>query len=236
MLKRLRVKVLIIEDDQQIIDTVSLVLRLVWPDVALFSTPYGKKGIELVERHMPDSILLDLGLPDIDGYEVLKQIRAFTSIPVIVITVRDEEISLIKAFEMNADDYLIKPFRQMELIARLKSAMKKRSFFEEDLTISCNNIHYGSSINEVYIGNIKRELTSTEGRLLYHLLKKAGKIITKVELAEMIWGEFIPGSSENIKNYICRLRKKIEDDPNNPKIIVSRRGIGYTIPLSRNFT
>lgn len=202
-------KVLIIEDDQRIVDTVSLVLRLVWPDLALFSTPYGKKGIELVEKHVPDAILLDLGLPDIDGYEVLKQIRAFTRIPTIIITVRDEETALIKAFEMNADDYLVKPFRQMELIARLKSAMKKRSFLEEDLTISCNNIHYGSSINEVYIGNIKRELTSTEGRLFYHLLKRAGKIVTKVELAEMIWGEFIPGSSESIKNYICRLRKMV---------------------------
>lgn len=229
-------KVLIIEDDQQIVETVSLVLRLVWPDIALFSTPFGKIGIELVETHAPDAILLDLGLSDIDGYQVLKQIRAFSSIPVIVITVQDEETSLIKAFEMNADDYLTKPFRQMELIARLKSAIKKRSFLEEDLTISCNNIHYGSSINEVYIGNTKRELTSTEGRLLYHLIKKAGRVVTKVELAEMIWGEFIPGSSENIKNYICRLRKKIEEDPNSPKIIISRRGIGYTIPLSRKIT
>ncbi|MGI2336128.1 MAG: response regulator transcription factor [Dehalogenimonas sp.] len=229
-------KVLIIEDDRQIVDTVSLVLRLVWPDATIFSTPYGKKGIELAEIHAPDAILLDLGLPDIDGYEVLKQIRAFTSIPLIVITVRDEETALIKAFEMNADDYLTKPFRQMELIARLKSALKRRSFLEEDLTISCNNIRYGASINEVYIGNIKRELTSTEGRLLYHLIKKAGRIVTKVELAEMIWGEFIPGSSENIKNYICRLRKKIEEDPNNPTIIISRRGIGYTIPLLRNCT
>lgn len=222
-------KLLIVEDDPNIIDTVSFVLKIAWPDIRVVSSANGKEGIILAETQNPDAVLLDLGLPDIDGYEVLKQIRSFSSVPIIVITVREDENALIKAFSLDANDYLVKPFRQMELIARLKAALKKRTFLEEDLSVSVKNIHFGSSIQEVYIGGEKLSLTSTEGRLLYHLMKRAGQIVTTNELSEMLWGDFIPGASDNIKNYICRLRKKIEISKNKPQIILNRRGIGYTI-------
>lgn len=223
-------KLLIIEDDPNIVDTISYVLRMAWQDIHVTSSSNGHKGVELVETINPDAILLDLGLPDIDGYEVLRQIRAFSSVPIIVITVREDENALVKAFALDANDYLVKPFRQMELIARLKAALKKRSFLEEDLSVTYSNIRFGASIQEVYVGEKKMFLTATEGRLLYHLFKKSGQIVTNAELSEMLWGDYLSGSSDNIKNYICRLRKKIEATPDHPEIILNRRGIGYTVP------
>ncbi|PPD57563.1 response regulator transcription factor [Dehalogenimonas etheniformans] len=222
-------KILIIEDDPNIVDTLNCVLRLVWADIKVISTPQGRKGIELVETQSPDIILLDLGLPDLDGYDVLRQIRLFSSIPVIIITVRAEETALVKAFQLDANDYLIKPFRQMELIARIKACLKKRTLNGEDLTITCGDIHFGASINELFVRSKKIMLTSFEGRLFYHLIQKAGKVVTKNELAEILWGESVPETSDNIKNYICRLRKKIEYDSDLPKIILNHRGIGYTV-------
>ncbi|MEN8613667.1 response regulator transcription factor [Dehalogenimonas sp. THU2] len=224
-------KFLIIEDDMSITDTVSLVLKLAWPDSKIVSSTYGTNGITLAETQNPDAILLDLGLPDIDGYEVLKQIRAFSTVPIIIITVKTDENALVKAFSLDANDYIEKPFRQMELLARLKAALKRHSFLEEDLSVSAGGIGFGSSIQEIKIDDQTLLLTSTEGRLLYHLVKNAGRVISTHELAEMLWGEYIPGATDNIKNYVSRLRKKIEKDFEKPLIIQNRRGLGYIIPI-----
>ncbi|APV43783.1 two-component system, OmpR family, KDP operon response regulator KdpE [Dehalogenimonas formicexedens] len=223
-------KLLIIEDDPNIVDTVSYVLSMAWPDIHVTSSSNGNSGVALAEKLNPDAILLDLGLPDIDGYEVLKQIRTFSFVPIIIITVRGDENALVKAFALDANDYLVKPFRQMELIARLKAALKKRRLLEEDLSVTYSNIRFGASIQEVYLGDNRVFLTATEARLLYHLIRKAGQIVTNAELSEILWGDYISGSSDNIKNYICRLRKKIETKPDQPEIILNRRGIGYMIP------
>jgi Response regulators consisting of a CheY-like receiver domain and a winged-helix DNA-binding domain len=224
-------KLLIIEDDPQIIDAISSVLKIVWSNIRVLSSTSGKEGIELVESQNPDAVLLDLGLPDIDGFDVLRQIRAFSLVPIIIITVCEDENILVKAFELDANDYLVKPFRQLELIARLKASMKKRRFMEEDLSVTSANIHFGRTVQEVYVNNKRLFLTQTEGRLLYQLVSKVGKVITVTELSEVLWGDYIPGASDNIKNYICRLRRKMEEDPANPKIILNHHGIGYSIPV-----
>ena len=223
-------KILIIEDDNSIVDTISLVLKMAWPDSKIITSTYGTNGVTLAETQSPDAVLLDLGLPDIDGYEVLKQIRAFSTVPIIIITVNTNENALVKAFSLDANDYIEKPFRQMELLARLKAALKRHSFLEEDLSVTASGIGFGSSIQEVKIGDRTLLVTTTEGRLLYHLVKNAGKVIGTQELAEMLWGEYIPGATDNIKSYISRLRKKIEKKPERPLIIQNRRGLGYTIP------
>ncbi|CAI83587.1 DNA-binding response regulator [Dehalococcoides mccartyi CBDB1] len=227
----INMKLLIIEDDPQIIDAISSVLKIVWSNIRVLSSTSGKGGIELVESQNPDAVLLDLGLPDIDGFDVLRQIRAFSLVPIIIITVCEDENILVKAFELDANDYLVKPFRQLELIARLKASMKKRRFMEEDLSVTYANIHFGRTVQEVYVNNKRLFLTQTEGRLLYQLVSKVGKVITVTELSEVLWGDYIPGASDNIKNYICRLRRKMEEDPANPKIILNHHGIGYSIPV-----
>ncbi len=117
----MEVKVLIIEDDWEIIEAVTLAFRLDWPEAQVIYTQQGTKGIGIVQSESPDIVILDLGLPDISGYEVLKQIRLFSSIPIIILTVRSQEEDVVKALEGEANDYVIKPFRQKELLARVKA-------------------------------------------------------------------------------------------------------------------
>jgi DNA-binding response OmpR family regulator len=114
------VKILVIEDDQDIIDAVALAFKIYWPEAKVLSSNTGKKGVELTKDKSPDMVILDLGLPDISGYEVLKQIRLFSSIPILILTVRSEEEDVVKAFDEEANDYIIKPFRQKELVARVR--------------------------------------------------------------------------------------------------------------------
>ena len=117
----MEVKVLIIEDEWDIIESISLAFQIHWPEAQLVSAQRGMKGIELVQTESPDVVILDLGLPDINGYEVLKQIRLFSSVPIIILTVRSQEEDVVKALEEEADDYVVKPFRQKELLARVRA-------------------------------------------------------------------------------------------------------------------
>jgi DNA-binding response OmpR family regulator len=114
------VKILVIEDDQDIIDAVTLAFKIYWPEAKVLSSNAGLKGVEMTKEQSPDMIILDLGLPDIIGYEVLKRIRLFSSIPILILTVRSEEEDVVKAFDEEANDYIIKPFRQKELVARVR--------------------------------------------------------------------------------------------------------------------
>jgi DNA-binding response OmpR family regulator len=119
----MEVKVLIIEDDREIIESISLALSIYWPKTILVSTHLGYKGVEMVKAEKPDIVILDLGLPDTDGFEVLRQIRLFSSIPVVVLTVKSDEKDVVRMLEGGANDYMIKPFRQLELLARLKTQL-----------------------------------------------------------------------------------------------------------------
>ncbi|MFC1860183.1 response regulator transcription factor [Chloroflexota bacterium] len=110
-------KVLIIEDDPEIVEVISLAFQIRWPEVKLVSTNLGEKGVELVESESPDVVILDLGLPDISGYDVLKEIRAFSTVPILILTVRGEETDVVRGLEWGADDYMVKPFRQLELLS-----------------------------------------------------------------------------------------------------------------------
>ncbi len=116
----MKVKVLVIEDDPEIVETISLAFRINWPEAELISSQYGERGIELAESQAPDVIILDLALPDIDGYEVLEKVRLFSMIPVIILSVRNDEIDIDRGLQLGANEYMVKPFRQSELLLRLK--------------------------------------------------------------------------------------------------------------------
>ena len=124
-------RILIIEDDQSIVEAISLALQIIWPDAKLLSTHLGEKGIELLQSENPDVIILDLGLPDISGFEVLKRVRLFSEVPILILTVRSDEADIVKGLEWGADDYVIKPFRQMELLSRIKLVTRRRGAFLE---------------------------------------------------------------------------------------------------------
>ena len=222
-------KVLIIEDDREIVETISLTFRMRWPEASLVSTHLGEKGIELTESEAPDIVILDLGLPDINGFEVLKQIRLFSAVPIIILTVMADEADIVKGLEYGADDYVVKPFRQMELLARVKAVIRRQSPSEEEPPLVCGQLQFDPSTRQLLYGEKEISLTATEGDILYCLMEKAGHVVTHSSLAEKIWGVDYAGAADSLKVYIRRLREKLEADPSHPQLILNKPGIGYLL-------
>ena len=219
-------KVLIVEDNRDIVETISLALQIRWPEAKLVSTHLGEKGIELVESESPDIVILDLGLPDISGFEVLKQIRLFSVVPIIILTVRAEEADIVKGLEWGADDYVVKPFSQLELLARVKAQIRGQTRSREEPLV-CGPLSFDPSTRQLLYDGKEIALTRTEAHILRHLMNNAGRVVTHSSLAEEVWGEDYPGAADSLKVHIRRLREKLEADPSQPQLILTKAGIGY---------
>ncbi len=219
-------KVLLIEDDKEIIDAISLAFQIRWPEAKVVSTRLGEKGVELVESEAPDIVILDLGLPDISGFEVLRQIRLFSHVPTIMLTVRQDEADIVKGLEWGADDYITKPFRQLEFLARVKALIRRQSPEEEE-SLVCGPLRLDVTSGQLYYDRKEIVLTVTESHILGHLMKNAGRVVTHSSLAEAVWGDDYPGVADSLKVHIRRLREKIEADPSHPQLILTRTGVGY---------
>jgi len=225
-------KALIVDDDDGIIQLVSLCLALIWPDIKVTWTHLGGEGSELVKSASPDLVVLDLGLPDMSGYDVLKKIRAFSKVPIIVLTVRSEEVDVVRAFELGADDYIVKPFRQFEFLARVRSAVARFVPGQgkgEELRAAFGDFRFDSTLRRLEYRNKSIDLTSTESVTLRTLLENAGKVVSHKTIAQQIWGRPVPDAVKIIRVYIRHLREKIEDDPNNPVLLVTKPGEGYLL-------
>jgi len=222
-------KILIIEDDTLIVDNIRLTLKVGWPEAELIWSGLGEEGISMVENERPDIIILDLGLPDINGFEVLKAIRLCSQIPVIILTIREEEIAVVKALEYGADEYIIKPFRQMELVARLKSLVKRRSTSSLESEEQCGPFLFNLPTGSIKYNGKSINLSKTEMLILHHLSKNQGQILSYSSIAKRIWESDYPDSKKAIRVYIRQLRKKIEEDPSNPKLIITEPKIGYML-------
>lgn len=219
-------KLLIIEDDREIVEAISLAFKIRWAEADIISTHSGRKGIELVEDEVPDIIILDLGLPDMNGFDVLKAIRQFSKIPILIVTARSDESDIIKGLEWGADDYITKPFRQLELLARVKAHIRRQS--QASAQISVGKHRLISETGQFFTSGRQIDLTITESLILNHLMSNAGQVITRSNLIEAVWGGDYPGANDSLKVHIRRLRAKIEDDPGNPKLIITKPGVGYS--------
>jgi two-component system KDP operon response regulator KdpE len=219
-------KVLLIEDDREIIDAISLAFQIRWPEATLISTRLGQKGVELVESESPDIVILDLGLPDINGFEVLQQIRLFSQVPTIILTVRSDEADIVKGLEWGADDYITKPFRQLEFLARVKALIRRQGAAEME-TLSYGPLRLDTTIGQLNHNGKDISLTVTESHIMAHLIRNGGRAVTHSSLAEAVWGDDYPGAADSLKVHIRRLREKIEEDPSHPRLILTRTGVGY---------
>ena len=222
-------KVLIIEDDREIVEVISLAFQIRWPEVKLVSTHLGEKGVGLVESEKPDVVILDLGLPDISGYDVLKEIRAFSTVPILILTVRGEEVDVVRGLEWGADDYMVKPFRQLELLSRIRALTRRAGPPDEETPLVCGELSFNPATRQLSSGQREIELTRTEGTILHQLMKNAGRVVTHSTLAEAVWGEEYPDATNALKVYILRLRQKLEADPGQPKLILTKPGTGYLL-------
>jgi two-component system KDP operon response regulator KdpE len=220
-------KVLIIEDDANVVEAVSLCLQLRWPEVTLSIAAEGTKGIEILESSSFDIVILDINLPDVDGFKVLKQIRSFSNVPLIILTVRECEDDQTRGLEIGADDYIVKPFRPRDLIARVNSVLRRAGIpkvtTEQPLVIR-GKLILNLTTNEVRLGEEIAKLTPNEAKVLYVLMNKAEHTISSEKISQEVWGkEYI--NTDRVRTYIRRLRHKLNDNP--PQIILSKRGEGY---------
>jgi len=223
-------KVLIIEDDPGVVEAVTLAFELRWPDVTVISTAQGENGVELVGTDFPDVVVLDIGLPDISGFEALQQIRSFSDVPVIILTVKMDEMDKVKGLELGADDYMTKPFSHLELLGRVKAVLRRTHMPEirgDKKPLVCGKLRIDFTQREVLLGNEPIRLTPIEYNLLYHLARNQGRVMSHRTLLEKVWGAEYTESTDYLKVYIQRLREKIEDEPQKPRMILSERGVGY---------
>ena len=220
-------KLLIIEDDKDVLDTITLLVQMRWPEVIVSSATNGRRGIDLLSAETPDLILLDLLLPDISGFEIIKQIRSFSDVAIIIISVMGNETNISRGLEFGADDYVVKPFGELELLSRIQAVLRRTSDPIIRGSIVRGPFTYSPSMSSLIYKGKNIFFTRTEGLMLYELMKNEEIVLSNTYLSELIWGDSCIGSDENIRVHINRLRKKIEADPKNPKIILTKIGQGY---------
>lgn len=218
-------EILIIDDEPQIRKLLEITLQSNGFNVK--SAVSAKEGIIMAGNHPPELILLDLGLPDKSGHEVLKSIRQWFTNPVIILSVKKNEEDVIQALDNGANDYLSKPFRTGELLARIRSALRNINYEEKENVLVLDKLEIDLSTRMVRKENQIVKLTATEYNLLALLVKNEGKVLTHQYLLRAIWGPGYINQSQYLRVFIAQIRKKIEQDPNRPKFLLTESGVGY---------
>ncbi len=217
--------ILVIDDELQIRRLLSITLKSY--DFKVMEAATAKEGLTLVASHPPDLVLLDLGLPDENGHEVLKHLREWYSNPIIILSVQSSEEDIVSALDNGANDYLVKPFRTGELMARIRSALRKMPS-DENLSMSTfDDLSIDFAARLVKKNNTAVKLTNTEYTLLALLARNEGKVLTHQYLLNQVWGPSYREESQYLRVFVAQLRKKIESDPNRPIHIITESGVGY---------
>lgn len=221
-------KVLIVEDDPQI--RKFLTITLTTHDYAVVTAESGQEGIRLATSIKPDAVLLDLGLPDIDGAEVVRSIREWSKMPILVLSVRAQEEEKVKAFDLGANDYVTKPFGTAELLARLRASLRDAIVSEtEDTTIIVGDLTIDLMKRIVTLRGERVKLSPKEFALFKVLATHSGKLLTHSYLMQQVWGEAYSHDNQYLRIYIAQLRQKLEKDPARDQFIINEPGIGYRL-------
>ena len=223
-------RILIVDDEPDVIESVRLGFTLQWREVDVLGATSGESGLDAIEREHPDIVLLDVGLPDIDGFEALRRIRAFSDVPVVMLTARDDSMDKVKGLELGADDYVTKPFNHLELMARVKAVLRRLEMpapASRAPSFRAGDLEVDFARQEARLRGERLDLTPTEYKLLYHLVRNAGHILQHGTLLAKVWGREYVNEVDYIRVYIRRLRDKLGDDPASPRYIRTERGLGY---------
>ena len=223
-------RILVIDDEPDVVESVRLGFTLQWRDVDVLGAGSGESGLDAVERDHPDIVLLDVGLPDINGFDVLTRIRAFSDVPVVMLTARDDSMDKVKGLELGADDYVTKPFNHLELMARVKAVLRRLEMpapASRAPSFRSGDLEVDFARQEARLRGERLDLTPTEYKLLYHLVRNAGHVLQHGTLLAKVWGREYVDEVDYIRVYIRRLRDKLGDDPDDPTYIRTERGLGY---------
>lgn len=217
--------VLIVDDEPQIrrLLTVSLEAN----GYRVLSAASGKEGLVLAAQHQPALVILDIGLPDLSGQEVLRRLREWSALPVIVLSVRDDEKGKVAALDAGADDYVTKPFNTDELLARLRVALRRSINQDEPAVVQAKNLVIDLATRRVTVSGKEIKLAKTEYNLLRLLARHAGKVLTHRQILSEVWGPGHENDTHYLRVYIAHLREKIESRPESPELILTELGVGY---------
>lgn len=220
-----KAEILVIDDESQIRKLLEITLES--NDFKVIQAETGKQGVLLAANHAPDLILLDLGLPDKSGHEILKELRTWYTKSIIILSVIDQEEDIVKALDNGATDYLTKPFRNAELMARIRSAIRRNSSENNTVISQFNDLEIDVVSRTVKKNNEFLKLTSTEFNLLALFIKNEGRVLTHQYILKEIWGVGSQTETQYLRVFVGTLRKKIEENPNHPEHIITESGVGY---------
>lgn len=222
-------RVLVVEDEESFSDALSYMLRKEGFEVAIAAT--GPDALDQFERNGADLVLLDLMLPGLPGTEVCRQLRAKSSVPVIMVTAKDSEIDKVVGLEIGADDYVTKPYSTRELVARIRAVLRRRGEPEAAVggpgALEAGPVRMDVDRHVVTVDGAKVDLPLKEFDLLEMLLRNAGRVLTRMQLIDRVWGADYVGDTKTLDVHVKRLRAKIEPDPGAPRYLVTVRGLGY---------
>ncbi|MBE3558900.1 MAG: response regulator transcription factor [Ktedonobacteraceae bacterium] len=220
--------ILIVDDEPRIRDVVRMNLEL--EHYRVIEASSGLEALEQLREHLPDLVVLDVMMPDMDGFETLRAIREVSTVPVIMLTVRQSEPDRIRGLDLGADDYIAKPFSPRELLSRIRALLRRTMMpapSRKTEIIVDDDLKIDFARHEVIVRGQKVTLRPTEYRLLYHLVSNAGRLLTHETLLSKVWGREYRDEAHYLRLYITYLRQKIEQDPAHPRYILTERGIGY---------
>lgn len=221
-------KILVMDDDPQILEALTIGFQLQWQDAQVIAASTGDAGLRAFDTHDPDIVVLDITMPDTSGFTVLETIRRVSDVPIIILTARGDEIDQVRGLELGADDYVVKPFSHLALVARIKAVLRRAELppplhAMPDFTSGALTIRFQDQ--QVMLNGQLVTLTPVEYKLLYHLVRNAGRLMLHQALLDRIWGAEHGATTDHLKVFISRLRAKLEKD--GQRYIETERGLGY---------
>ena len=223
-----RRKILLVDDEPRLLDSVRMNLELEGFEV--FEAHDGQEALDRIRKVIPDLVVMDVMMPRMDGFETLEELRRFSSVPVIMLTVKADDADMVAGLERGADDYVPKPFSQQVLLSRIRAVLRRAEASASTSTSEImvdDNLRMDFDRHEVFVRGQLVQLRPTEFRLLYQLATNPGRVLSHETLLSRVWGPEYRDASHYVRLYINYLRQKIEDDPANPRYILTERGVGY---------
>jgi two-component system KDP operon response regulator KdpE len=223
-------RILVVDDEPQLLRALGTNLRARGYDVELAAT--GEAALTVAARKHPDLVVLDLGLPGIDGTEVIRGLRGWTSVPIIVLSVRETETEKVEALDAGADDYVTKPFGMDELLARLRAALRRAAPAEEEAVVETPDFTVDLAAKRVLKPDGEVRLTPTEWHVVEMLVRNAGKLVTQRQLLQEVWGPQYEKETNYLRVYLAQIRGKLEPDPSQPRYFITEARMGYRFELN----
>lgn len=219
--------VLVVDDDPAILRTLSINLRARGYDIETAGD--GRSALQIVEERMPDVVILDLGLPDLDGVAVLKRLRTYAQVPVVVLSARHESDDKVEALDEGADDYVTKPFELEELLARVRAAIRRGGASDAPLVVEVGDVRLDVTERRASRAGEEVRLTPTEWHIVEVLARRQGKLVKQADLLHEVWGPGYSRETNYLRVYLAQLRRKLEVDPSRPTLFLTEPGIGYRL-------